>query len=177
MKFSRNGKCLILISVDGEVLICYRWLLGSWARRLHVETGSSFTPAEQTPLSALYLAPLIKEAGFPKGVVNIVNGTGSVAGAAIAGHLGVDKVAFTGSTTTGKTIMRLAAVNLKAITLETGWESLPLAFWRRKHRPGSQMVAPRNNESNGQDLQGNLAHIRPRLYLRDFPRPSQAIYY
>lgn len=59
-------------------------------------------PAEQTPLSALYLASLIKEAGFPKGVVNIVNGTGSVAGAAIAGHLGIDKIAFTGSTKIGR---------------------------------------------------------------------------
>lgn len=85
-------------------------------------------PAEQTPLSALYLASLIKEAGFPKGVVNIVNGTGSVAGAAIAGHLGIDKIAFTGSTTTGKSIMRAAAVNLKAITIETGGKSPLLVF-------------------------------------------------
>lgn len=85
-------------------------------------------PAEQTPLSALYLAGLIKEAGFPKGVVNIVNGIGSVAGAAIASHLGVDKIAFTGSTTTGKVIMRAAAVNLKAITLETGGKSPLIVF-------------------------------------------------
>lgn len=84
--------------------------------------------AEQTPLSALYLASLIKEAGFPKGVVNILNGTGSVAGAAIAGHTDVDKISFTGSTTTGKAIMKAASVNLKAITLETGGKSPLLVF-------------------------------------------------
>lgn len=84
--------------------------------------------AEQTPLSVLYLATLIKEAGFPKGVVNILNGAGGVAGAALAGHLGVDKIAFTGSTLTGKAIMKAAAVNLKAITLETGGKSPLLVF-------------------------------------------------
>lgn len=84
--------------------------------------------AEQTPLSILYLASLIKEAGFPKGVVNILNGLGSVAGAAIAGHMDVDKISFTGSTATGKTIMKAAAVNLKAITLETGGKSPLLVF-------------------------------------------------
>lgn len=84
--------------------------------------------AEQTPLSVLYLANLIKEAGFPKGVVNILNGVGGVAGAAITGHTGVDKIAFTGSTVTGRAIMKSAAVNLKAITLETGGKSPLLVF-------------------------------------------------
>ena len=55
-------------------------------------------PAEQTPLSALYIAELIKEAGFPAGVVNVVPGYGPTAGAAICNHMDVDKVAFTGST-------------------------------------------------------------------------------
>lgn len=84
--------------------------------------------AEQTPLSALYLGGLIKEAGFPPGVVNIVNGYGRTAGAALAGHLGVDKIAFTGSTITGKAIMRAASVNLKNITLETGGKSPLIVF-------------------------------------------------
>ena len=84
--------------------------------------------AEQTPLSVLYLATLIKEAGFPKGVVNILNGAGGVAGATLASHVGVDKIAFTGSTLTGKAIMKAAAVNLKAITLETGGKSPLLVF-------------------------------------------------
>jgi aldehyde dehydrogenase (NAD(P)+) len=84
--------------------------------------------AEQTPLGVLYLANLIKETGFPKGVVNIVNGLGSEAGAAIAGHPGIDKIAFTGSTNTGREVMRAAAANLKAITLETGGKSPLLVF-------------------------------------------------
>jgi aldehyde dehydrogenase (NAD+) len=84
--------------------------------------------AEQTPLSILYLAELIKEAGFPPGVVNILNGYGREAGAAIATHLGIDKVAFTGSTTTGKEIMKMASINMKNITLETGGKSPLLVF-------------------------------------------------
>ncbi len=72
--------------------------------------------AEQTPLSILVFANLIKEAGFPPGVVNILNGHGKIAGAAIAQHLGIDKVAFTGSTATGKEIMKSASVNMKNIT-------------------------------------------------------------
>jgi aldehyde dehydrogenase (NAD+) len=84
--------------------------------------------AEQTPLSILVLATLIKEAGFPPGVVNILNGHGRVAGAAIAQHLDIDKIAFTGSTATGKEIMKSAAVNMKNITLETGGKSPLIVF-------------------------------------------------
>ena len=80
-------------------------------------------PAEQTPLSILYFANLIVKAGFPPGVVNILNGHGRVAGQALASHLDVDKVAFTGSTATGKHIMKTASVNMKNITLETGGKS------------------------------------------------------
>lgn len=69
--------------------------------------------AEQTPLSVLYLAQLVKEAGFPPGVVNILSGYGKTAGAAIAGHKDIDKVAFTGSTVTARAIMKAASVNLK----------------------------------------------------------------
>lgn len=84
--------------------------------------------AEQTPLSILVFANLIKEAGFPPGVVNIINGHGRVAGAAIAQHNGIDKIAFTGSTGTGREIMKMAAINLKNITLETGGKSPLLVF-------------------------------------------------
>ncbi|KAJ4357528.1 mitochondrial aldehyde dehydrogenase [Didymosphaeria variabile] len=84
--------------------------------------------AEQTPLSILYLASLVKEAGFPPGVINILNGEGRKAGAALAQHLDVDKIAFTGSTATGKEIMKMAAVNMKNITLETGGKSPLLVF-------------------------------------------------
>ncbi|EAW13616.1 aldehyde dehydrogenase ALDH [Aspergillus clavatus NRRL 1] len=85
-------------------------------------------PAEQTPLSALVLATLIKAAGFPPGVVNITNGSGRTAGAALAAHPLVDKVAFTGSTQTGREIMKMAAGTLKDITLETGGKSPLLVF-------------------------------------------------
>ena len=84
--------------------------------------------AEQTPLSILYFAQLIKESGFPPGVVNILNGVGKEAGAAIASHLDVDKIAFTGSTATGRQIMKMASINMKNITLETGGKSPLLVF-------------------------------------------------
>ncbi|KAF7715785.1 Aldehyde dehydrogenase, mitochondrial [Penicillium ucsense] len=84
--------------------------------------------AEQTPLSILYLATLIKEAGFPAGVINIINGYGRVAGAALVQHPDVDKVAFTGSTATGREIMKMAAGTLKNITLETGGKSPLVVF-------------------------------------------------
>ncbi|KAF9894025.1 hypothetical protein FE257_008997 [Aspergillus nanangensis] len=85
-------------------------------------------PAEQTPLSILVLATLIKTAGFPPGVINILNGTGKDAGAALVAHPLVDKVAFTGSTATAKHIMKTAADTLKNITLETGGKSPLLVF-------------------------------------------------
>ncbi|KAF3183795.1 hypothetical protein TWF788_005523 [Orbilia oligospora] len=84
--------------------------------------------AEQTPLSVLYLCNLIKEAGFPPGVVNVLSGYGKTAGAALVQHLDVDKIAFTGSTFTGKQIMKMASVNLKNITLETGGKSPNIIF-------------------------------------------------
>ena len=85
--------------------------------------------AEQTPLSALRIGELILEAGFPEGVVNILPGYGPTAGAAIAGHMDVDKVAFTGSTEVGHLIMKAAAeTNLKRVTLELGGKSPNIVF-------------------------------------------------
>ncbi|PYH96503.1 aldehyde dehydrogenase [Aspergillus ellipticus CBS 707.79] len=84
--------------------------------------------AEQTPLSILVLATLIKKAGFPAGVVNVINGYGREAGAAIVQHPLVDKVAFTGSTATAREIMKMAAGTLKNITLETGGKSPLIVF-------------------------------------------------
>ncbi len=84
--------------------------------------------AEQTPLSILFFANLVKEAGFPPGVINILNGHGRVAGAAMAQHPGIDKIAFTGSTATGREIMKMASVTMKNITLETGGKSPLLVF-------------------------------------------------
>jgi phenylacetaldehyde dehydrogenase len=85
-------------------------------------------PAEQTPLSALRLGELIMEAGFPDGVVNIVSGYGETAGAALASHSDVDKVAFTGSTEVGKLILKAAAGNLKKVSLELGGKSPNVVF-------------------------------------------------
>ncbi|KAM3625133.1 uncharacterized protein V6R79_007334 [Siganus canaliculatus] len=86
-------------------------------------------PAEQTPLTALHVGSLIKEAGFPPGVVNIVPGFGPTAGAAIAAHMDVDKVAFTGSTEVGQLIQEAAAKsNLKRVTLELGGKNPCIVF-------------------------------------------------
>jgi acyl-CoA reductase-like NAD-dependent aldehyde dehydrogenase len=86
-------------------------------------------PAEQTPLSALYITSLFKEAGLPAGVLNVVCGYGPTAGAAISNHMQIDKVAFTGSTEVGKIIQQAAgASNLKNVTLELGGKSPNIVF-------------------------------------------------
>ncbi|KAL1271918.1 hypothetical protein QQF64_030934, partial [Cirrhinus molitorella] len=86
-------------------------------------------PAEQTPLTALHIGALIKEAGFPPGVVNIVPGFGPTAGAAISSHMNIDKVAFTGSTEVGQLIKAAAAKsNLKRVTLELGGKNPCIVF-------------------------------------------------
>jgi phenylacetaldehyde dehydrogenase len=85
-------------------------------------------PAEQTPLTALRLGELILQAGFPDGVVNIVPGYGETAGAALAAHPDVDKIAFTGSTEVGKLIVNAASGNLKKVSLELGGKSPNVIF-------------------------------------------------
>jgi aldehyde dehydrogenase (NAD+) len=103
----------------------------AWKLAPALATGNKIVmkPAEQTPLSALRLGELIVEAGFPEGVVNLLPGFGSTAGAAIARHMDVDKVAFTGSTEVGRLIMEAAAKsNLKRISLELGGKSPNIIF-------------------------------------------------
>ena len=85
-------------------------------------------PAEQTPLSALRLAQLIEEVGFPPGVVNVIPGFGPTAGAPLAAHPGVDKVTFTGETGTGQKILDAAKGNMKRLSLELGGKSPSLVF-------------------------------------------------
>jgi phenylacetaldehyde dehydrogenase len=80
-------------------------------------------PAEETPLSVLRLAEILEEEGIPPGVVNIVTGYGETAGAALAAHPGVDKIAFTGSTEVGRLIVKAAATDLKKVSLELGGKS------------------------------------------------------
>ncbi|CAG0916331.1 unnamed protein product [Notodromas monacha] len=114
------GVCGQIIPWNFPILML-AWKLGP---ALSMGNTVVMKPAEQTPLTALYIANLIKEAGFPKGVVNIVPGYGPTAGAAIAESMKVDKVAFTGSTDVGHKIMQAAAAsNMKRITLELGGKS------------------------------------------------------
>ncbi|KAJ9503720.1 mitochondrial aldehyde dehydrogenase [Exophiala xenobiotica] len=118
------------IGVCGQIIPWnYPLAMAAWKLGPALACGNTVVlkPAEQTPLSILYLATLIPEV-FPKGVINIVNGFGREAGHALASHLDVDKIAFTGSTVTGKQIMKTASVNMKNITLETGGKSPLLVF-------------------------------------------------
>ena len=106
-------------------------LMAAWKLGPALATGNCVVlkPAEQTPLTALRLAGLIAEAGVPDGVVNVVPGFGETAGAALAAHNDVDKVAFTGSTQVGKLIVAAAgASNLKKLTLELGGKSPNIVF-------------------------------------------------
>src|SRR5262249_37920462 len=85
-------------------------------------------PAEEAPLTPLRLAELALEAGVPEGVINVVPGYGETAGAALAAHPGVDKVAFTGSHLTGQKIIQASAGNLKRVSLELGGKSPDIVF-------------------------------------------------
>ena len=104
--------------------------MAAWKLGPALATGCTVVlkPAEQTPLSALLLAELVAEAGFPEGVVNVVPGYGETAGAALAAHPDVDKIAFTGSTEVGKLILHAAAGNLKKVSLELGGKSPNMVF-------------------------------------------------
>ncbi|KAI9817385.1 MAG: hypothetical protein M1832_004692 [Thelocarpon impressellum] len=118
------------VGVCGQIIPWnYPLAMAAWKLGPALACGNTVVlkAAPQTPLSILYFANLVKEAGFPPGVVNILNGQGT-AGAAIASHTGIDKIAFTGSTATGREIMKMAAVNMKNITLETGGKSPLLVF-------------------------------------------------
>src|SRR5450631_747571 len=114
------------VGVVGQIIPWnFPLLMAAWKLGPALATGCTVVlkPAEQTPLSALLLAELIAEAGFPDGVVNVVPGYGETAGAALANHPDVDKIAFTGSTEVGKLILQAAAGNLKKVSLELGGKS------------------------------------------------------
>ena len=104
--------------------------MAAWKLGPALATGNTciLKPASWTPLSGIRLAELALEAGFPPGVVNVVTGPGGSAGAALAAHPGVGKIAFTGETATGQEIMRLAANNVKKISLELGGKSPNIVF-------------------------------------------------
>jgi phenylacetaldehyde dehydrogenase len=104
--------------------------MAAWKLGPALATGCTVVlkPAEQTPLSALRLGEIALEAGLPPGVLNIVTGFGETAGAALAAHPDVDKIAFTGSTEVGKLIVHAASGNLKKVTLELGGKSPNIVF-------------------------------------------------
>ena len=134
-------------------------------------------PAEQTPLSALRLGELLQEAGLPAGVVNIVTGFGD-AGAALAAHDDVDKVAFTGSTEVGKLIVKAAAGNLKKVSLELGGKSPNVVYAdadldsgdrRRRERRSSSTTASAATRARACTCRSDLRRRRRRRARR---RPS-----
>src|ERR1700726_4579627 len=108
----------------------YPLLMAAWKLAPAIAAGCTcvLKPAEQTPLTALEFANWFDEAGLPPGVVNIVNGFGETAGAALVAHPGVDKIAFTGSAVVGKIIVKSAADTLKRVTLELGGKSPNIFF-------------------------------------------------
>src|SRR5271170_5249204 len=119
------------VGVVGQIIPWnFPLLMAAWKLGPALATGCTIVlkPAEQTPLTALRLGELIQEAGIPDGVVNIVPGYGETAGAALAAHPDVDKVAFTGSTEVGKLILQAAAGNLKKVSLELGGKSPNIVF-------------------------------------------------
>jgi phenylacetaldehyde dehydrogenase len=133
---SRMGKFLAYtlrepVGVAGQIIPWnFPLLMAAWKLGPALAAGCCVVlkPAEQTPLTALRLGELIQEAGIPDGVVNVVPGYGETAGASLAAHPDVDKIAFTGSTEVGKLIVHAAAGNLKKVSLELGGKSPNIVF-------------------------------------------------
>ncbi len=114
------------VGVCGQIIPWnFPLLMAAWKLGPALATGNTIVmkPAEETPLSALKLAEIMQEAGVPDGVVNMITGFGETAGAPLAAHPDVDKIAFTGSTEVGRLILEGANVNLKKVTLELGGKS------------------------------------------------------
>ena len=119
------------VGVCGQIIPWnFPLLMAAWKLAPALAAGNTVVlkPAEQTPTTALELGKLIQEAGFPDGVVNIVPGFGETAGAALASHKGIDKIAFTGSTEVGKLIAKAAADNLTKVSLELGGKAPNIVF-------------------------------------------------
>ncbi len=114
------------VGVCGQIIPWnFPLLMAAWKIAPAIAAGNTVVlkPSENTPLSALELAKIIKEAGIPDGVVNVVPGLGPTAGEALVASMDVDKVAFTGSTAVGRRILQLASGNIKKVTLELGGKS------------------------------------------------------
>lgn len=119
------------VGVAGQIIPWnFPFMMAVWKIAPALAAGCTVVlkPAEQTPLTALRLAELVEEAGFPPGVANVITGYGETAGAALAAHPLVDKVAFTGSTEVGRKILAAAGGNLKKVSLELGGKSPMIVF-------------------------------------------------
>ena len=119
------------VGVCGQIIPWnFPLMMAAWKLAPALAAGNTVVlkPAEQTPVTAMELGKIIQEAGFPDGVVNIVPGYGETAGAALASHPGIDKVAFTGSTEVGKLIAKAAADNLTKVSLELGGKAPNIVF-------------------------------------------------
>ncbi|KAF8639465.1 hypothetical protein AX16_010318 [Volvariella volvacea WC 439] len=154
------------IGVCGQI-IPWNYPINMWAWKVAPALAVGCTivmkPSELTPLTALRLSELIKEAGFPPGVVNTVPSLGPVGGAALAAHPDVDKVAFTGSTITGRKIMEAAAKsNLKKVSLELGGKSPHLIFESADLDQAANWAALGICYNTGQDCTAGS-----RLYVQD----------
>ena len=131
---SKPGIDMTLREPIGVVGLIIPWnfpiLMASWKLGPALAAGNAciLKPASYTPLTAIRLGELALEAGIPAGILNVVTGPGGSAGASIAAHPGVGKIAFTGETTTGQEIMRLASSNVKKISLELGGKSPNIVF-------------------------------------------------
>jgi acyl-CoA reductase-like NAD-dependent aldehyde dehydrogenase len=131
---SKPGLDFTLREPIGVVGLIVPWnfpiLMASWKLGPALAAGNAaiLKPASYSPMTAIRLGELALEAGIPAGIVNVVTGPGGAAGASIAAHPGIGKVAFTGETATGQEIMRLASANVKKISLELGGKSANIVF-------------------------------------------------
>ncbi|KIK06785.1 hypothetical protein K443DRAFT_674072 [Laccaria amethystina LaAM-08-1] len=157
------------IGVCGQI-IPWNYPINMWAWKVAPALAVGCTivmkPSELTPLTALKLSELVKEAGFPPGVVNTVPSLGPVGGAAISSHLDVDKVAFTGSTVTGRKILEAAAKsNLKKVSLELGGKSPHLVFESADLDQASSWAALGICYNSGQDCTaGSRVYVQDTVY-------------
>ncbi|KAI0069084.1 NAD-aldehyde dehydrogenase [Artomyces pyxidatus] len=170
IEIDRNMKVAVThpepIGVCGQI-IPWNYPIQMWAWKVAPALAVGCTivmkPSEITPLTALKLSELVKEAGFPPGVINTVPSLGSVGGAALASHKDVDKVAFTGSTITGRKIMEAAATsNLKKVSLELGGKSPHIIFESADIDQAANWAALGILYNTGQDCTAGS-----RLYVQD----------
>ncbi|KIW96939.1 uncharacterized protein Z519_02330 [Cladophialophora bantiana CBS 173.52] len=154
------------IGVCGQIIPWnFPLMMFIWKIAPALATGNTIVmkSAESTPLSALKMCELIREAGFPPGTVNLVSGFGPTVGAAIANHMDIDKVAFTGSTATGRVILKAAASsNLKKVTLELGGKSPNIVF------PDADLQKAVDWSVLGIDFHaGQVCHAGTRIYVHE----------